>query len=120
MHSDMESKISIGQIFRYSSQHSYADKIVDSYPSWVGFTAGSGDGKKLLMEAGINAPAKINTFSGERLPCIVINSNPEKAGTTDTPWQDQFDVDNGYVKYFGDNKRPGVAPETIRGEQRAP
>ena len=114
----MESKISIGQIFRYSSQHSFTDEEVDGYPSWIGFTAGDGKGKKLLMEAGINTPAKAKTPDGERLCCIVISSNPEKAGSVDTPWQDQFEVDNGYIKYFGDNKRPGVAPETVRGNSQ--
>ena len=113
----MKSKISIGQIFRYSSQHSFNDELIDGYPSWVGFTAGDGKGKKLLMEKGINSPAKVKTSDGERLCCIVISSNPEKAGSADTPWQDQFDVDNGYIKYFGDNKHPGATPETVLGNR---
>lgn len=113
----MKSKISIGQIFRYSSQHSFSDELIDGYPSWVGFTAADEKGKKLLMEKGINSPAKVKTQDGDRLCCIVISSNPEKAGSADTPWQDQFDIDNGYIKYFGDNKNPGIAPETVLGNR---
>ncbi|MBK7123629.1 MAG: hypothetical protein IPH68_12960 [Chitinophagaceae bacterium] len=40
-----------------------------------------------------------------RRPAILISSSPHKISET-TPWQDVFDVDNGHIRYYGDNKTP--------------
>ena len=45
---------------------------------------------------------------------MLIRSSPHKAGSATAPWQDLFDADNGYIRYFGDNRpgsqRPEIAP----------
>jgi hypothetical protein len=61
-----------------------------------------------MLEAGINAPAAIASKSGDRRALIAIRSSPWKAGHETNPWHDEFDLDHGHVRYFGDHK-----PSTI-------
>ena len=35
----------------------------------------------------------------------------------ETPWHDNFDTDNGHIRYFGDNKSPGSDPSQSRGNR---
>jgi Restriction endonuclease AspBHI N-terminal/Restriction endonuclease len=46
---------------------------------------------------------------------IIVSSTPHKVGAASTPWLDVFDLDNGHVRYFGDNKTPGGDPALSRG-----
>ena len=97
------SVLTIGTIYRYSSANPENVPIIDGLPNLLFHTNTSGENKALL-EAGINAIRAVKTSEGLRTPAILISSSSHKQGSKDTPWQDQFDVDNGYIKYFGDNK----------------
>ena len=46
----------------------------------------------------------------ERIPVIIASTSPHKAGSSFTPWTDEYDDDNGRVVYYGDNKTPGSDP----------
>lgn len=109
-----DSTVGIGDVFRYRSSLDVTEAVVDDLPNWVAFSH-DGRSKKLLLERGINIPSQTVAIDGPRQPCILIHSNPFKAGTFDTPWRDVFDIDSGYVRYFGDNKEAGVQPEAVRG-----
>lgn len=63
---------------------------------------------KVMLEAGINAPSEVSAPDGLRRPLIAIRSSPWKAGHESNPWHDEFDLDHGHVRYFGDHK-----PSTI-------
>ncbi|MEU3820573.1 HNH endonuclease [Streptomyces sp. NPDC030392] len=41
---------------------------------------------------------------------MLIRSSQWKAGTADTPWHDEFDLDNGYIGYFGDHRAEHTLP----------
>jgi hypothetical protein len=104
--------LSIGTIYRYSSTNQVDVEIIDDLPNLMFHTYTVGQNKPLL-EAGINPIGIVRTDTGNRTPAILITSSTHKQGSKETPWQDQFDVDNGYIKYFGDNKSisdPGKAP----------
>ena len=104
--------LSIGTIYRYSSSNPVDVEIIDELPNLMFHTRTIGQNKPLL-EAGINPIGLVKTNTGNRTPAILITSSTHKQGSRETPWQDQFDVDNGYIKYFGDNKSisdPGRAP----------
>ena len=58
----------------------------------------------LLLDSGINTPKVIATPDGGRRPAILISSSPHKRGQLETPWHDEFDLDHGHVRYFGDHK----------------
>ena len=59
---------------------------------------------KIMLEAGINAPAEVEAPDGLRRALIAIRSSPWKAGHETNPWHDEFDLDHGHVRYFGDHK----------------
>ena len=72
----------------------------------------------LQLESGINTPKELVGSDGvHRRPAILISSSPHKKGTSDTPWQDFFDSDSGYIRYFGDNKHPGQDPAKSKGNK---
>lgn len=100
------SSLMIGTIYRYSSSNSVDVSVIDDLPNLLFHTNTSG-ANKTLLEAGINPIRAIKISEGLRTPAILISSSTHKQGTKDTPWQDEFDVDNGYIKYYGDNKSIG-------------
>ena len=59
---------------------------------------------KVMLEAGINAPAEVPGPDGRRRALVAIRSSPWKAGHETNPWHDEFDLDHGHVRYFGDHK----------------
>jgi hypothetical protein len=104
--------LTIGTIYRYASTNSVDEPIIDELPNLLFHTHTPGQNKTLL-EAGINPIGLVKTKDISRTPAILITSSTHKQGSRETPWQDLFDVDNGYIKYFGDNKSisdPSKAP----------
>ncbi|ADT92575.1 hypothetical protein Sbal678_0376 [Shewanella baltica OS678] len=82
------------------------------------FLTKSIDANNLQLEKGINPSAKIKTSLGQLVrPAILISSSPNKKGSIETPWEDFYDVDNGHIRYFGDNKEPGKDPATAPGNK---
>lgn len=110
-------EIQIGDVLRYkkpaTAEHIYEDGYLNFH-----FLTRSLDAKNLQLEKGINASAKIKTDSGDLVrPAILISSSPNKKGSSETPWEDFYDVDNGHIRYFGDNKEPGKDPATALGNK---
>jgi len=97
------STLTIGTIYRYSSSNPVGVPVIDNLPNLLFHTNTPGTNKPLL-EAGINPIGAVKTPEGIRTPAILISSSTHKQGSKETPWQDEFDVDNGYIKYYGDNK----------------
>ena len=97
-----ERSLRIGEIYRYSSTLNITSEYVDGLKNFLFYTAGAS--KKPLMESGINPIAAINNAGAKLVPAILISSSVHKQGSRSTPWQDEFDVDQGFASYFGDNK----------------
>lgn len=102
----------VREIYRYSSRY-YRKKLrpeqqpeyADGYLNYF-FVADNPDGPLPLLDHGIN-PIRTTKASGQqRRPAILISSSPHKVGSIETPWQDLFNPDSGYIRYFGDNKDP--------------
>lgn len=94
-----------------------------SQPEWHGahanlYAATSRPGARHVpFESGINPMASVAAIDGARRPAILVASSPHKLGMAENPWQDIFDVDKGYVRYYGDNRTPGDDPATKRGNR---
>ena len=104
--------LTIGTIYRYASFNPSDVPVIDGLPNLMFHTHTHGENKTLL-EAGINPIGVVKSVSGVRRPAILVTSSTHKQGSRQTPWQDEFDVDNGNIKYFGDNKNisdPAKAP----------
>lgn len=73
---------------------------------------------KVMLEAGINAPAEVSGPGGPRRALIAIRSSPWKAGHETNPWHDEFDLDHGHVRYFGDHKPATIGvPGATKGNR---
>ena len=94
--------------YRYAQGADSTATIVDGYPNYHHVTAAPGrDWPKLMLERGINPARMLRAPDEERRPVIAIRSSPWKAGHASNPWHDEFDLDHGHVRYYGDHK-PGT------------
>lgn len=109
-------KLKLGQVYRYSSSNSPELENKDGLPNLLFYTKTKGENKTLL-EAGINQVGAVNSISGKRTPAILITSSTHKHGSKETPWQDIFDIDNGFIRYFGDTKSD-MNPTLSAGNRR--
>jgi hypothetical protein len=97
--------IRVEDIFRYPKPARALEHDVDRYPNFYNRTKSSRSEEKLLqLESGINLVAHVKSGISIRRPLLLIRSSPWKAGTETTPWRDEFDLDHGNVRYFGDHK----------------
>jgi hypothetical protein len=71
----------------------------------------------LQLERGINAPSSTKAVDGERLAVILLSSNEHKRGSAENPWHDTLAPDDGFARYFGDNKTPDVDPGSALGNR---
>jgi hypothetical protein len=97
----------VGDVYRYSSSYKKDVPVIDGIPNFIYVTNTDGE-NKVLMESGISP-------IGSKGPCpaILIYSSTHKHGSKESPWQDRFETDRGYARYFGDNKSgkdPSEAP----------
>jgi hypothetical protein len=106
----------IGEIFRYARPYKPDPEDIDGLPNYFHRTYTQGANLPLL-ESGINPIQKIGKLPDQRCPAILLSSSPHKLGSIETPWQDFFDPDNGHIRYFGDNKEPGISPANPAGNR---
>lgn len=96
-----------GVVYRYPSKRDGTTQFVDGLPNY--FFETRLDGAAIpLLEKGISqiAPPKKRT-SDIAFPAILISSSPHSRGSEWNPWHDIFEPDLGYIRYFGDAKKPG-------------
>ena len=101
--------IDTNTIYRYARPYSSRQNQIDGYKNFFYYTKTKGLNKSLL-DRGINPIG--DTIPDKRIPAILINTNPLKSGSKDTPWMDLIDSDNGFVRYAGDNKPGSSNPDT--------
>ena len=58
----------------------------------------------LQLSRGIWATRQTDSVSGPRRGVMAIRSTPWNAGGEFNPWHDEFDLDHGHVRYFGDHR----------------
>ncbi|WP_346536260.1 restriction endonuclease [Micromonospora sp. DPT] len=94
------------EIMRYAQSASRVEVELDGYLNYHFVTAPpeAGDTPRLMLEAGINAAAMVDAPDRRRRPVISLRSSPWKAGHVTNPWHDEFDLDHGHVRYYGDHK----------------
>lgn len=110
-------KLQIGQVLRYPRASEDPEEYIDGLLNFRRIAKFPNSGA-FQLERGINTPAIVKGSDGiERRPAILIASSPHKKGTSETPWQDFFDVDNGHIRYYGDNKKPGSDPASSPGNK---
>jgi len=94
----------LGEVYRYPRSAQPEQRQMDGLPNFFWHTSTSG-ALKAKLDRGITRLPVVDDAAGvHRVPAILARSTPWKAGTTDTPWHDSFDVETGVIRYFGDNR----------------
>ena len=88
-----------------ASPKSTAPPVIDGFANFYAETERRGR-RLVLLDSGINRIRAI-VSCGERVPAILVASSPHKIGSDGTPWQDHFEADSGYIRYYGETGRPG-------------
>jgi hypothetical protein len=97
-----------GIVYRYPSNRDTSIETVDGLGNFFHVTKSEGLALPLL-EKGISqiASTKVSGKVVAPYPAILISSSPHTRGSEWNPWHDVFETDLGYVRYFGDAKKPG-------------
>ena len=92
-------------VLRYARGASRVEVELDGYLNYH-FITSSPDTRdaRLMLERGINPAAPVSAPDGVRRPVIAIRSSPWTAGPVSNPSHDEFDLDHGHVRYYGDHK----------------
>lgn len=101
-------KFRSGVVYKYPNVKDPSVEEIDGDINFFHVTRDPGRAMPLL-EKGINpmAAAKGDTKATIPRPAIMISSSPHSRGSEWNPWHDVFEPDLGYVRYFGDAKKPG-------------
>ncbi|MEI7889692.1 MAG: restriction endonuclease, partial [Actinomycetes bacterium] len=106
-----ERRLRVGCVVRYPDKIERSRRMADGYPNFYFHTSGLVGMTAAKLDAGVNRPKPVVSDGGlVRVPALLLRSSPGKTGTDVTPWEDIYDLDNGYIRYFGDNKTPGNDP----------
>ncbi|MFB7311146.1 HNH endonuclease [Streptomyces sp. NPDC056192] len=105
----MGSQLRVGEVLRSAQNRNPEIAVIDGYPNIHHVTA-SDHLAQIQLSKGINPIAKVKTPGGQRRPAILIRSSLWKAGSAETPWHDVFDLDNGHISYFGDQRVDHAVP----------
>lgn len=102
--------LQFGETLRYAKK-AHSEPIYEGYLNFHYFAQGTRDDqRRIILESGINAVQRVQALDETRRPAIAIRSSPGKAGSVDTPWHDEFDLDHGHIRYFGDHKSTTSGP----------
>jgi hypothetical protein len=88
-------------------------ETIDGLPNFFHFTNTPDGAGQAQLESGFNPMAPIRSKDGERRPSILIRTSSNKAGSSQTPWHDSYDMQGGRVRYFGDAK-PQHMPDLLK------
>ena len=114
--------IQLGEPYRFPDfANSEPDlEFMDGSKNWFYYTdAQTKDLRGLRPQAGIWNPQAVRTESKEdRIPFIFCTTYPDRAGSFETPWHDEINLDEGRALYYGDNKDPDcLDPSMVRGNR---
>lgn len=105
MSNDSSRLVRVGQPLRYGriSDFPSTQETVAGLVNWWWLTKSMRQPSlpALRLDRGISAPARAGL---ERQPVILLRSSPHKAGSEITPWEDVIRPDEGYARFFGDNR----------------
>ncbi|WP_313495473.1 restriction endonuclease [Stenotrophomonas sp.] len=106
----------MGELYRYPRPARPDERDIDGLPNFYHIVSDPGLAT-LQLERGINTPVVTEAVGGKRLAVILLASNENKRGSVENPWHDTLAPDEGFARYFGDNKSPGVDPGSARGNR---
>jgi len=99
------------EILRYAREAGSIEEMLDGYLNYYFMMSPPGAVMpRIQLEKGINIPATVHGPDGARRPVVALRSSPWKAGHSTNPWRDEFDLDHGHVRFYGDHKVDNPGP----------
>jgi hypothetical protein len=106
----------MGQLYRYRREIDTEAPTLDGIGNFHYLTHMPGL-PGLQLEKGIDSPQATPACDGKRVGVILLSSNYHKRGSAENPWHDTIEPDEGFARYYGDNKTPGDDPAGVRGNR---
>lgn len=106
----------IGHLYRYKKDIDSESPFLDGIGNFHYLTHVQGL-PGLQLAKGIDSPQATLACDGKRVGVILLSSNYHKRGSAENPWHDTIEPDEGFARYFGDNKTPEVDPASVRGNK---
>jgi hypothetical protein len=106
----------MGHVYRYPRPIAPQQAVVDGLPNFYFMVSMQGM-PTLQLESGINSPAVTRAVDGDRVAAILLSSNENKRGSLENPWHDTIEPDEGFARYYGDNRTPDRDPGTVAGNK---
>lgn len=92
-------------VYRYSRNAGPDSRTVDDHENFkYALRPRRSEQSILQLERGISASKEVMAAGSARRPVVLLRSSPWKAGTESTPWHDEYDMESGRIRYFGDSK----------------
>lgn len=102
-----DARLVMHQMVRYPRGADATQAMVSGIPNFFYFTrANDPSMARVQLESGISRPSPVKRGKIASTAVVMIRSNPHRAGSERTPWEDYFDTDRGHILYYGDS-RPG-------------
>lgn len=108
--------LKMGEVYRYGKNVYDKSPFLDGLRNFF-YLTNKENCKAVKLDSGINPIGGISAPEGRRFPAICIRSSPHRAGSAEAPWEDFFDEDSGFIRYFGDNKPGRGSPEEADGNK---
>lgn len=110
-----DAKLVMHQTVRYARGANPNEPIVSNLSNFFYATrAADPSMARVQLEAGISRPAAIRRDGIASTAVVMIRSNPHKAGSERTPWEDYFDTDRGHILYYGDSRATDSVDPTFK------
>ena len=111
--------VAVQDVLRYAQGSDQSSVELDGFLNYHYLTSPVELGlAKVMLESGINPTSPVEGPDNRRRPAIAIRSSPWKAGRESNPWHDEFDLDHGHVRYYGDHKPTTIGvPGVTRGNR---
>lgn len=106
----------MGELLRYARPASPDSPLIDNLANFHHAVSSRGL-PSLQLERGINSPAVTRSVDGDRLGVVLLSSNQNKLGSLENSWHDTLAPDEGFARYFGDNRTPGYDPGASIGNR---
>ena len=96
--------LKIGTIYRTTRTPDFTSEYIDDHHNYYYETNYNGR-LSFAPRQGITPFAPVVGRDGiSRTPVYIIQVSHTSSGTNYNPWHDEINTDNGYIKYYGDNK----------------
>ena len=106
----------IGHLYRYRQDIDTDLPVLDGIENFHYLTHMPGL-PGLQLSRGIYAPQATQACDGRRVSVILLSSSYHKRGSAENPWHDTIEPDEGFARYYGDNKTPEVDPASVQGNK---